>query len=231
MPRHYEHCHDDRGLNKIHDQSRFIGVLIPSLLFFCFVLRLPFIQSTSNHSSFISRIEVQPPRQNHNFFQCFISKTCSKLLSRCHPKDCSNPFCPLRILKDCRVIALDVGALISGAKYRGEFEERLKVPSIVEMSGETVRSTWCLVPKKPLGINCWRGSILSGSDWGFGPKFNQSYICQLATKAVLQEVKDAEGRVVLFIDEAAKIFFFADGTGNFLLARCGLLDIVGTYNY
>lgn len=49
-------------------------------------------------------------------------------------------------LKDCRVIALDVGALISGAKYRGEFEERLK--------------------------------------------------------AVLQEVKDAEGRVVLFIDEA-----------------------------
>mmetsp|Transcript_53881 Transcript_53881/g.126337 ORF Transcript_53881/g.126337 Transcript_53881/m.126337 type:complete len:891 (-) Transcript_53881:154-2826(-) len=49
-------------------------------------------------------------------------------------------------LKDCRIIALDVGALISGAKYRGEFEERLK--------------------------------------------------------AVLQEVKDAEGRVVLFIDEA-----------------------------
>ncbi|CAJ1357533.1 unnamed protein product [Effrenium voratum] len=49
-------------------------------------------------------------------------------------------------LKSCRVIALDVGALISGAKYRGEFEERLK--------------------------------------------------------AVLQEVKDAEGRVVLFIDEA-----------------------------
>ena len=49
-------------------------------------------------------------------------------------------------LEDCRVVALDVGALISGAKYRGEFEER--------------------------------------------------------RKAVLQEVKDAEGRVVLFIDEA-----------------------------
>merc|ERR1719335_1119134 len=27
---------------------------------------------------------------------------------------------------NCRVVALDIGALVSGAKYRGEFEERLK---------------------------------------------------------------------------------------------------------
>jgi len=48
-------------------------------------------------------------------------------------------------LKDKKVVALDMGALIAGAKYRGEFEERLK--------------------------------------------------------AVLKEIKDAEGRIVLFIDE------------------------------
>ena len=48
-------------------------------------------------------------------------------------------------LKDKRIVALDMGALIAGAKYRGEFEERLK--------------------------------------------------------AVLKEIVDAQGRIVLFIDE------------------------------
>ena len=48
-------------------------------------------------------------------------------------------------LKDKRVVALDIGALIAGAKYRGEFEDRLK--------------------------------------------------------AVLKEVTDAQGQIILFIDE------------------------------
>ena len=48
-------------------------------------------------------------------------------------------------LRDRRVVALDIGALIAGAKYRGEFEDRLK--------------------------------------------------------AVLKEIQEAEGRIILFIDE------------------------------
>ncbi len=42
-------------------------------------------------------------------------------------------------LKDKRIIALDMGALVAGAKFRGEFEERLKaVLSEVAMSGDVI---------------------------------------------------------------------------------------------
>jgi len=43
-------------------------------------------------------------------------------------------------LKDKRVVALDMGALIAGAKYRGEFEERLKavVREVVESAGRVI---------------------------------------------------------------------------------------------
>jgi len=43
-------------------------------------------------------------------------------------------------LKDKRVVALDMGALIAGAKYRGEFEERLKavVREVVESEGRVI---------------------------------------------------------------------------------------------
>ncbi|HYG72113.1 MAG TPA: ATP-dependent chaperone ClpB, partial [Actinomycetota bacterium] len=43
-------------------------------------------------------------------------------------------------LKDKRVVALDVGAMVAGAKYRGEFEERLKavLREIAESEGDVV---------------------------------------------------------------------------------------------
>jgi ATP-dependent Clp protease ATP-binding subunit ClpB len=43
-------------------------------------------------------------------------------------------------LKNKRIVALDLGALVAGAKYRGEFEERLKavLKEITESAGEVV---------------------------------------------------------------------------------------------
>src|SRR5262249_30960903 len=43
-------------------------------------------------------------------------------------------------LKDKKIIGLDMGALVAGAKYRGEFEERLKavLKEIVDAGGEIV---------------------------------------------------------------------------------------------
>ncbi|NLC96095.1 MAG: AAA domain-containing protein [Erysipelotrichaceae bacterium] len=61
-------------------------------------------------------------------------------------------------LKDKRLIELDMGSLIAGAKYRGEFEERLK--------------------------------------------------------AVLKEVKDAEGNIILFIDELHNLVGAGKGEGS-----------------
>ncbi len=44
------------------------------------------------------------------------------------------------VLKDKRVIALDMGALIAGAKYRGEFEDRLKavIKEVVQSDGQVI---------------------------------------------------------------------------------------------
>jgi len=45
-----------------------------------------------------------------------------------------------QVLKDKRVIALDMGALVAGAKYRGEFEDRLKavLREVAEAEGQII---------------------------------------------------------------------------------------------
>src|SRR5690606_11696614 len=46
-------------------------------------------------------------------------------------------------LKNKRLISLDMGALVAGAKYRGEFEERLKavLKEITDAEGEIITFT------------------------------------------------------------------------------------------
>src|SRR4029077_11439494 len=43
-------------------------------------------------------------------------------------------------LKNKRIVALDMGALVAGAKYRGEFEERLKavLKEITDSAGQVI---------------------------------------------------------------------------------------------
>jgi ATP-dependent Clp protease ATP-binding subunit ClpB len=43
-------------------------------------------------------------------------------------------------LRDKRVISLDLGSMLAGAKYRGEFEDRLKavLKEIEESNGEII---------------------------------------------------------------------------------------------
>jgi ATP-dependent Clp protease ATP-binding subunit ClpB len=43
-------------------------------------------------------------------------------------------------LKEKRLVALDLGALVAGAKFRGEFEDRLKavLKEVTEASGQII---------------------------------------------------------------------------------------------
>ena len=60
-------------------------------------------------------------------------------------------------LKDKRIITLDLGALVAGAKYRGEFEERLKalLSEIAVAGGRII----LFIDELHTVIDpCWRGA-------------------------------------------------------------------------
>ena len=56
-------------------------------------------------------------------------------------------------LKDKRLVALDLGAMVAGAKYRGEFEERLKavLKEITDAEGQSSSSSTSCTPSSAPG--------------------------------------------------------------------------------
>jgi len=52
------------------------------------------------------------------------------------------------VLKNKRIVALDMGALIAGAKYRGEFEDRLKavIKEVTQSDGQVICLSTSFIP-------------------------------------------------------------------------------------
>jgi len=73
------------------------------------------------------------------------------------------------VLQNKRIIALDMGALIAGAKYRGEFEDRLKavIKEVTAAMGKSFFSSTSFTPSsaraKPR--DRWTRAICSSRRW------------------------------------------------------------------
>ncbi len=97
-------------------------------------------------------------------------------------------------LRDCRLLALDMGALIAGAKYRGEFEERLKA-----VLGEVTGAL--LVPPSP--SLTFPRPLSPSLAFSHPPPPSPAFL----------QVTDSLGEIVLFIDEMHTVVGAGKGDG------------------
>ena len=68
-------------------------------------------------------------------------------------------------LRGTRLISLDIGALVAGAKYRGEFEERLKaVLAEVQQAGNVRHPSLSSLGLDSKGVTTW---LVCGSRYSF----------------------------------------------------------------
>ncbi len=95
-------------------------------------------------------------------------------------------------LKDKTIFALDMGALVAGAKYRGEFEERLKAV-LEEVKNSDGKIILFIELKDKTIFALDMGALVAGA------KYRGEFEERL--KAVLEEVKNSDGKIILFIDE------------------------------
>ncbi len=95
-------------------------------------------------------------------------------------------------LQDKTIFSLDMGALIAGAKYRGEFEERLKA-----VLNEVKQSDGRII----LFIDELHTIVGAGKTEGSMDAGNLLKPMLARGELVLNEVKQSDGRIILFIDE------------------------------